>query len=55
MTVQQFEETYGHHHVDYMGEARAALDRPPQLRHRMNATKREQTSSNVTKIADRLR
>jgi integrase len=55
MTVQQFEETYGHHHVDYMGEVRAALDRPPQLRHRMNATKREQTSSNVTKIADRLR
>ena len=55
MTVQQFEETYGHHHPDYMAEARAALDRPPKLRQRMAATEREQTSSNVMKIADRLR
>jgi integrase len=55
MTVQQFEETYGHHHPDYMGEARAALDRPPMLRQRMTATERERTPSNVTKIADRLR
>jgi integrase len=55
MTVQQFEETYGHHHPDYMGEARAALDRPPMLRQRMPATERERTPSNVTKIADRLR
>jgi integrase len=55
MTVQQFEQTYGHHHPDYMGEARAALDRRPQLGHSMSATKRERTSSNVMKIADRLR
>jgi integrase len=55
MTVKQFEETYGHHHPDYMAEARAALDRAPQLRHSMNATKHERTLSNVTKITDRLR
>jgi integrase len=55
MTVQQFEATYGHHHPDYMREACAALDRPPQLRHRIPATKREQTLSNVTKILNHSR
>jgi integrase len=55
MTVQQFEETYGHHHPDYMGEARAALDRRPQLDHRINETKRERTATNVLKIADSVR
>jgi integrase len=55
MTVQQFEDTYGHHHPDYMRQAREALDRSPQARHSMAATERERTSSNVTKIADRSR
>jgi integrase len=52
MTVKQFEETYGHHHPDYLSNARAALDGAPMLRQSINTTKRERTPQNVTKIAD---
>jgi integrase len=47
MTVETLMNRYGHHHPDFLSGARNAFHR-----HRYTATKREQTSSNVTKIAD---
>ena len=55
MTAEQLDKTYGHHHPDHLRGPRESFDRPPQLRHRKPATEREQTSSNVTKIANHLR
>ena len=52
MTADQLDKTYGHHHPDHLRGPRESFDRPPQLRHRKPATEREQTSSNVTKIAE---
>jgi hypothetical protein len=42
---------YGHHHPDYLSGARGAFSRH-RNRHRNAATEREQTASNVTKIAE---
>jgi integrase len=55
MTVKTLLENYGHHHPDYLADPRERLDRAPKLRQRNAATGREQTSSNVMKIADRSR
>ena len=55
MTAEQLDKTYGHNHPDHLRGPRESFDRPPQLRHRKPATEREQTSSNVTKIANHLR
>jgi integrase len=50
MTVQQLEESYGHHHPDYQQEAVAALG--AQYGQRNSVNKQRQTSPNVTKISD---
>jgi integrase len=51
MTVETLMSRYGHHHPDHLSGARAAFSRH-RNRHRNAATEREQTESNVTKIAD---
>ena len=51
MTIETLMSRYGHHHPDYLSGARRAFSRH-RNRHRNAATEREQTSSNVTKIAD---
>src|SRR5262245_55833316 len=51
MTVETLMSRYGHHHPDYLSGARAAFSRHRD-RHRNTATEREQTSSNVKKIAE---
>ena len=53
MTAKQLDDTYGHHHPDHLKGPRDAFDRAPKHRQRMHATEREQTPSNVRKIADR--
>ena len=53
MTAKQLDDTYGHHHPDHLRGPRDAFDRPPPLA--ATATGREQTQSNVTKIANNLR
>jgi integrase len=50
MTVETLMGRYGHHHPDYLSEARGAFSRH-RNRHR-NATEREQTETNVTKIVE---
>jgi integrase len=55
MTLKTLLDNYWHHHPDYLSAPRDAFDRPPKLRQRMPATEREQTQSNVLKIADRSR
>ena len=52
MTLKTLLDNYGHHHPDHLRGPRDAFDRPPQHRHRKPATEREQTLSNVMKIAD---
>ena len=51
MTVETLMGRYGHHHPDYLSGARGAFSRH-RNRHRNAATEREQTETNVTKIAD---
>ncbi len=51
MTVETLLSRYGHHHPDYLSGARGPFSRH-RNRHRNAATEREQTVSNVTKIAD---
>jgi integrase len=51
MSVETLMSRYGHHHPDYLSGARGAFSRH-RNRHRNPATEREQTLSNVTKIAD---
>jgi integrase len=51
ITREVFEEVYGHHHPDYQENAVNAFSRPRQKPDRYSATKREQTRSNVTKLA----
>lgn len=51
MTVETLSARYGHHHPDHLKGARDAFNRHPR-RHPLAATKREQTQTNVTKIAD---
>jgi hypothetical protein len=55
MTEKQLEDVYGRHHPDHLLGPREAFDCPPQARHRKNATNREQTPSNIRKIADHSR
>jgi integrase len=55
MTAKVLDEVYGHHHPDHLKGPRDSFDRSPHARHRMTATDREQTSSNVRKIADHSR
>lgn len=51
ITMEVFEEVYAHHHPDYMDGVRDGFSRH-RNRHRNAATKREQTTMNVTKILD---
>lgn len=55
ITMKMFEEVYGHHHPDFQSNAVNALSRRKrptrQKPDRMNATEREQASSNVVKIS----
>ena len=51
MTVETLMGRYGHHHPDYLSGARGAFSRH-RNRHRNAATEREQTETNVTKIAE---
>jgi hypothetical protein len=51
MTVETLMSRYGHHHPDYLSGARGAFSRH-RNRHRNAATEREQTETNVTKIAE---
>jgi integrase len=55
MSLKTLLENYGHHHPDYLSSPRDAFDRPPQARHRKNATNRERSPSNLRKIADHSR
>jgi integrase len=50
MTAKMLDEVYGHHHPDHLKGPRAAFDRSPQARHKIPATDREQTPSNVRKL-----
>lgn len=52
ITMKMFEDVYGHHHPDFQSNAVNALQRRSrQIPDRNNATEREQTPSNVVKIA----
>jgi integrase len=50
ITVEVFEEVYGHHHPDFQANAVNALSRPRQKPDRMNATERERTAGKVVKL-----
>jgi len=50
MTVEVLQETYGHHHPDYMAGAKRNLSHRKDTE-RTDGTKREHDDSNVTKIA----
>ena len=50
MTVEQLEQTYGHHHPDYQEEAVAALGGQHAALNPMN--KHRRTDANVTKADD---
>ena len=54
MTVQTLIQNYGHHHPDHFDAARKAFDHRSQgpIRDRMARSKREQTVSNVVRMAD---
>jgi len=51
MTVETLHERYGHHHPDHLSGAKNAFSRH-RVRHRMDATDREQTKTNVAKISN---
>jgi integrase len=51
ITMEMFEEVYAHHHLDFMSGVHRGFNRH-RYRHRNAATEREQTSPNVTQIAD---
>jgi integrase len=55
MTPKQLDDSYGHHHPDHLKASRDAFDRAPMLRQKLHATEREQSQSNVKKIADHSR
>jgi integrase len=55
MTLKTLLDNYGHHHPDYLKGPREAFDRAPKDRQRKPTTEREQTQSNVMKIADHSR
>lgn len=50
MTVKQLEDTYGHHHPDYQGEAAEALGGQNGKRNTVN--KPRQAASNLARISD---
>jgi len=51
MTEKMFIEVYGHHHPDHQKNAVNAFGSPRQLPDRYNETKREQSGSNVVRLA----
>jgi hypothetical protein len=51
MTVEMLSQRYGHHHPDHLSGAKNAFGRH-RNRHRNAATEREQTETDVTKIAE---
>ena len=52
MTVETLRRVYGHHDPNYCADARDAIVGTRRLKlDRMPATEREQTSSNVVKLA----
>ena len=51
ITMEVFENVYAHHHPDFMKGVTAGFNRH-RNRHRNNVNEREQTTPNVTKIAD---
>jgi integrase len=53
MTEQTFVAVYGHHHLDYQQSAVNAFGSPGQFPDSFAATKREQTGSNVFRIASK--
>ena len=55
MTLKTLLDNYGHHHPDYLKGPREAFDRAPKHRQRKPRNDREQTLSNVMKIADNSR
>jgi integrase len=55
MTLKTLLDIYRHHHPDYLSGPREAFDRAPKDRQRKPATEREQTPSNLTKIANHSR
>ena len=55
MTLKTLLDNYGHHHPDYLSGPREAFDRAPKDRQRKPRNDREQTLSNVMKIADNSR
>jgi integrase len=54
MTVETLHERYGHHHPDHLSGARNAFSRH-RVRHRMDATDREQTSTGIAKNVEKSR
>jgi integrase len=55
ITEEMFNRVYGHHHPEHQEEAVNALSGPRQKPDSFAATKRERTSSNVTKISEKSR
>jgi integrase len=61
MTVETLQNRYGHHHPDYLSDARNVFDRSPDERKSANGSpmverhKRPKTAPNVTKIASNYR
>jgi integrase len=57
MTVETLQNRYGHHHPDYLSDARNVFDRSPEERNSANGPpmvrrhKRAETAANITKIA----
>jgi integrase len=53
MTIEMLSQRYGHHHPAHLERARNAFSQHRHTkRHTLSVTDQEQTSSNVTKIAD---
>lgn len=52
MSVETLARNYGHHHPDYLRQARDAFDRPPIARQSNGRKTGEKDASNVRRIAD---
>jgi integrase len=50
MTVETLRRVYGHQDPNYLSDARDAIVRKPNSTERLDATKREQTPSDVAKL-----
>ena len=56
MTVEMLERVYGHHHPDFQRGAAESISRSPgQIPGQIGREQTRQTSSNVTKIADKYK